>query len=469
MSELMSICFSVLVILVHIIDGLDAAVDHHFHTVQITSLLPAPICTTSTSTNTKGGRKSTLDVFHRHGPCSQLGQDKSTNKPSLRNVLSHDEPRVKALQARVRPKSNTNMIADNKVNLPAQSESLGPGNYYVKVGLGTPTNYVSLSFDTGSDLTWTQCQPCSGSCYKQQDPIFNPSSSTSYSNITCTSNLCSQLRSATGNNPRCFTSTCIYETVYADNSFSAGFFSSDKLTISATDVFPNFLFGCGQDNQGLFSYSAGLLGLGRDGLSLVSQTSGKYGKYFSYCLPSVSSSSGYLTLGAGTSANVKFTPFSSSQGSSLYFIDILAISVGGHQLPISASTFSTARTIIDSGTVITRLPPAAYSAMRTAFQQLMSTYPRAPATSLLDTCYDFSNYTSVKFPTISFTFGGNVNVNLDFSGIFVFESQSRACLAFAGNDLASDVGIFGNTQQKTLQVVYDVAGGKLGFGAGGCK
>ncbi|KAI8569364.1 hypothetical protein RHMOL_Rhmol02G0273000 [Rhododendron molle] len=34
---------------------------------------------------------------------------------------------------------------------------------------------------------------------------------------------------------------------------------------------------------------------------------------------------------------------------------------------------------------------------------------------------------------------------------------------------ASDVGIFGDVQQQTLDVVYDVAGGKLGFGTGGCS
>ncbi|RAL52966.1 hypothetical protein DM860_007734 [Cuscuta australis] len=44
----------------------------------------------------------------------------------------------------------------------------------------------------------------------------------------------------------------------------------------------------------------------------------------------------------------------------------------------------------------------------------------------------------------------------------------QVCLAFARNGDAGHPGILGNTQQQTFEVVYDVAGGKLGIGAGGC-
>lgn len=104
---------------------------------------------------------------------------------------------------------------------------------------------------------------------------------------------------------------------------------------SSSDVFPNFYFGCGQNNQGLFGRTAGLIGLGKDPLSIVSQTDQKYGKYFSYCLPSTPSSTGFLTLGksGSPSNNLKFTPFSSSRGNDFYYIDIILIYVGGQQLP----------------------------------------------------------------------------------------------------------------------------------------
>ncbi|PIN12455.1 Aspartyl protease [Handroanthus impetiginosus] len=449
----------------------------HLHTLQISSLLPASVCSHSTGSSKT---QSTLKVFHRHGPCSKHTRQNPTTKPLLADLLSYDQSRAKSIQARLNFNSNTdniktttlnkNKFIDRKANLPVQPGiSLGSGNYLVTIGLGTPTKTLSLIFDTGSDLTWTQCEPCARSCYTQKDPIFNPASSSSYSNISCSSSQCSQLTSATGNDPACSSTTCVYGIQYGDQSFSKGFFSKDKLTISPTDVFPGFLFGCGQDNQGLFGRTSGLLGLGRDPLSVVSQTAAKYGRYFSYCLPSTSSSTGHLTFGKSSAGNAKFTPFASSQGASFYFIEITSIYIGGRQLSISETIFKNSGTIIDSGTVITRLPPTAYSTMSAAFKQLMKKYPSAPAYSILDTCFDFSGYTSVSIPTVTFEFGGGVKVDLHPNGILVAIGKTQACLAFAGNGDDTDVGIFGNTQQKTLEVVYDVAGGKLGFGAGGCK
>ncbi|KAA8525661.1 hypothetical protein F0562_007514 [Nyssa sinensis] len=437
----------------------------HTHiTFEISSLLPASVC----SSSPKGNKRASLKLIHRYGPCSQVGQDKA-NAPTAAQILSHDQSRVDSIQSRL---STKNGLQDSKATLPANSgRPLGTGNYFVTVRLGTPPKELSLVFDTGSDFTWTQCQPCLGSCYLQKQAIFDPSQSSTYSNITCNSAQCSQLRSSTSTSPRCSSgNTCIYGIQYGDQSFSVGYFAKEKLTLTSTDVINDFLFGCGQDNEGLFRGTAGLLGLGREQLSIVSQTSQKYGKYFSYCLPSSSSSSGFLTFGnSGVSSNVKFTPLlTKPESPSFYFIEIEAISVGGKTLSIDKSVFSTAGSIIDSGTVITRLPPNAYSALRTAFTQQMKKYPMAQPISLFDTCYDFTNYTTVSLPVISFSFSGGVNVDI-LSGILYIFNQSQACLAFAGNRDANTVAIFGNVQQQTLEVVYDVAGGKLGFGAGKCS
>ncbi|KAK6158750.1 hypothetical protein DH2020_006064 [Rehmannia glutinosa] len=153
-------------------------------------------------TKSSSKRQSTLKVYHSHGPCSQLSQNKPTTTPPLSDLLNQDQSRVEFIQARLKPDSkNINKINDKtkfndkKANLPVQpGSSFRSGNYIVTVGLGTPKKTISLIFDTGSDLTWTQCQPCARSCYQQQDPIFNPSASSSYSNISCSSSQCSQLR-----------------------------------------------------------------------------------------------------------------------------------------------------------------------------------------------------------------------------------------------------------------------------------
>ena len=99
----------------------------------------------------------------------------------------------------------------------------------------------------------------------------------------------------------------------------------------------------------------------------------------------------------------------------------------------------------------------------------MAKYPAASALSILDTCYDLSGYNEVSVPTISFEFGDGVTVELSAAGVLYVASQQQVCLAFAANGEDGDVTIFGNVQQKTLQVVYDVGGGRVGFGVGGCK
>ncbi|KAF8023299.1 hypothetical protein BT93_F0714 [Corymbia citriodora subsp. variegata] len=435
------------------------------HTTSVSSLLPSPSC--SPSTSKASIRKSTLEVIHKHGPCSPLVQD--PNPLNHIKVLLQDESRVKWIQSQS-SNSSHGLKASAAVRLPAKSGiTIGTGNYVVTIGLGTPKKDLTLIFDTGSPLTWTQCEPCIGSCYNQSEPIFNPSQSSSYSNFSCTSTSCSQLG---GLRSGCSGSTCQYSIGYGDQSSSMGFFVTDKLTIAPTEVIDKFEFGCGQNNQGLFRGAAGLIGLSKDKISIVEQTAAKYGKYFSYCLPSSPSYTGHLTFGkdGGAVSSVSFTPLSTvPRSSQFYGISILGITVGGNRLSIPSTVFSSGGAIIDSGTVITRLPPTAYSALRTAFRNAMANYTMAPALSIFDTCYDFSKESTIKVPLITFSFAGGVDVDLDPNGIFFVAKASQVCLAFAPNRADSNLGIYGNTQQKTFEVVYDVAGRKLGFGSNGCS
>ena len=153
----------------------------------------------NTNSNLGPKRKASLAVVHKHGPCSQLNHNgKAKTTISHTDIMNLDNERVKYIQSRLSNNlGRENTVKDlDSTTLPAESGSLiGSANYVVVVGLGTPKRDLSLVFDTGSDLTWTQCEPCAGSCYKQQDAIFDPSKSSSYTNITCTSSLCTQLTS----------------------------------------------------------------------------------------------------------------------------------------------------------------------------------------------------------------------------------------------------------------------------------
>ncbi|WP_139160666.1 pepsin-like aspartyl protease, partial [Acinetobacter baumannii] len=84
-------------------------------------------------------------------------------------------------------------------DVPLQPGSkVGAGNYILTAGFGTPAKNLFLIIDTGSDVTWIQCNPCSD-CYSQVDPIFNPHQSFLYKLFPCLSAVCTQLATAEGN------------------------------------------------------------------------------------------------------------------------------------------------------------------------------------------------------------------------------------------------------------------------------
>jgi hypothetical protein len=319
-------------------------------------------------------------------------------------------------------------------------------------------------FDTGSDLSWVQCKPCKD-CYDQQDPLFDPAQSSTYRAVPCGDANCRGLDSSTcasGNK-------CRYEVVYGDQSQTDGNLVRDTLALGPSDALQGFVFGCGDDNSGLFGQADGLVGLGRAKVSMASQAAAKYGAGFSYCLPSSSSSAGYLSLGGAAPSNAQFTAMvARSDTPSFYYLELVGIKVAGKTVSIPAAVLKAPGTVIDSGTVITRLPDTAYRALRSSFARFMRRYKRAPALSILDTCYDFTGHKTVQIPSVALVFSGGATVSLDFGGVLYLSKVSQACLAFASNGDDTSIGILGNTQQKTLAVVYDVANHKIGFGAKGC-
>lgn len=408
-----------------------------------------------------------------------------TRKSWFQDVLAKDEERFKALSSRLAQNdaeittaasssSHSKRPIDLKsVSLPLNSGlSIGSGNYFVKIGLGSPANYYPVIMDTGSSFSWLQCQPCVVYCHNQAGPIFDPSASQTYKALPCSASECSSLKRSTLNNPLCDTSnTCVYTASYGDASFSIGYLSQDKLTLTPSEVFPRFVYGCGQNNQGLFGRSAGIIGLARDKLSLLGQVSYKYGYAFSYCLPSaLGGQGGVLSIGTpslGMSSSFKFTPLVvDSKNPSLYFIRLATITVAGKPLGVSAVSYKVP-TLIDSGTVITRLPASLYAALRDAFVKAISgKYPKAPAFSILDTCFKGKLASTSAVPLVQLVFAGGAELSLRAKNIVLQVDSGTFCLAFAAS---REIAIIGNHQQQTFKVAYDVSKSRIGFAPGGCS
>ncbi|KAI4305563.1 hypothetical protein L6164_028924 [Bauhinia variegata] len=276
----------------------------------------------------------------------------------------------------------------------------------------------------------------------------------------------------------CFSSWCGYGTGYGDNSSTEGVYGRERLTLTPYDVIDNFLFGCGTNNRGNFHESEedGILGLSQHPISIVQQTAKKHHQVFSYCIPSKPSFSGFLRFGGGGRKSLVHTPITKYKNDSTFYgINLIGISVGGKKLSMPSSVFTKTGSIIDSGTDITRLKPEIYKPLRDAYRKAMSRYllvdPKdiSQDLSLLDTCHFLGHQKSFKIPKVSFLLSGGVAVDIPTFGIAWQIHPLVVCFPISDKDVDDGPMIWGNYQQKTLEVVYDVGKRKIGLGYGACK
>ncbi|XP_048134759.1 aspartyl protease family protein At5g10770-like isoform X2 [Rhodamnia argentea] len=413
------------------------------YVVELKSLTPPTTC--KGQVNGRG-----LTLAHRQGPCSPLAANRQSRNSKV--IFRRDQSRVRSMNILGQPSMPTSGDYGENAQLPIRGATPGAGEYVVTIGLGTPKVDLTLIFDTSSDITWTQCEPCL-SCYRQQDPMFDPSKSSTYSN------------------PPCKESDCPYSIVYADGSQSNGYYVQDLLTLTPEYQFPDFIFGCSQNNSGDFGRTAGMLGLGQGGATFISHVASKFSNIFCYCIPGSESSNGYLLFGMEALSNCQtnnITPLIIDQNNpSFYFVNLVGIAFGNQKFSLSSQS-PPPRTIIDSGTTITRLPPPIYSAIRSEFVRYMSSYPATkPASTLVNTCYDLRGQENVILPKMVLQFE-NTDVSLDPSAVVWRESDAQVCLAVAPSRRSSNLVIIGNVQQRNLKILYNIQDNKVEFGNGGC-
>jgi hypothetical protein len=366
--------------------------------------------------------------------------------------------------------------------------SLGSGEYFMDVFIGTPPKHFSLILDTGSDLNWLQCSPCED-CYEQVGPKYDPSMSSSYSAIPCSSQQCGLVAPPVtetagdrcAGNGRNSSSSCRYFYWYGDKSNTTGDLSWETFSVNVTGRrgplrVPRVIFGCGHANRGLFHGAAGLLGLGRGQLSFASQLRELYGHKFSYCLvdrDSNASVSSTLVFGEderlAAHRDLQYTALVQTANSvdTFYYVRIAAATVGGERIDVPSAAFEiTAKgdggTIVDSGTTLTYLAQPAYEKIRAAFEAKIS-YPRVDLPPL-GPCYNVSGVGDVKLPEFSITFTDGAVWRFPAKNYFIQLDPEDAvvCLAIMGTPLGS-LSILGNYQQQNFHILYDVDNSRLGF------
>ncbi|KAF5733982.1 protein ASPARTIC PROTEASE IN GUARD CELL 1 [Tripterygium wilfordii] len=343
--------------------------------------------------------------------------------------------------------------------------SQGSGEYFTRVGVGSPAKEFYMVLDTGSDVNWLQCQPCSD-CYQQSDPIFNPAASTSYSPLTCDSPQCRSLETS-----GCQSDKCLYQVAYGDGSYTVGELVTETVSFANSGAVNNIALGCGHDNEGLFVASAGLLGLGGGKLSLTSQIKANS---FSYCLVDRDSpKSSTLDFNSAQLGDSVTAPLMrNSKIDTFYYVQVIGMSVGGQPVSIPPELFQMDDSgrggiIVDCGTAITRLQTQAYNSLRDSFTKLTTNLRPTNPVALFDTCYDMSSLSTVRVPTVAFRFAGGMALDLPAKNYLIpVDSSGTYCFAFAPT--SSPLSIIGNVQQQGIRVSYDLANNRVGFSPNKC-
>ncbi|KAI4370877.1 hypothetical protein MLD38_019177 [Melastoma candidum] len=362
----------------------------------------------------------------------------------------------------------------NAAGVPSADLTNSGGEYLVNITIGTPPVQIVAIADTGSDLIWTQCKPCS-SCFDQEAPLFDPRKSRTYAVVSCNSAKC-QVYDQTSCSSR--GSACQYQASYGDQSYTNGNIATDIVGLGSTSgrpiKFPGTVFGCGYDNAGTFdTHTSGIVGLGGGDSSLVSQIGRSSGGKFSYCLvPFFSTRKSSSKLSFGANARVAgrgtvSTPLVSKDPKTFYYLTLEGISINGKRFDASGSPglgSGEGNIIIDSGTTLTLLPPDLYDQIEPAVAAAIRLPKAQDPSGYFNLCYRSSGVFKAA-PRITVHFTG-ADVRLNWYNTFVEIEEGVTCFSFVPSSL--DLAIYGNLAQVNFLIGYDFAGGKLSFKAADC-
>ncbi|KAL7605909.1 hypothetical protein Lser_V15G16464 [Lactuca serriola] len=158
----------------------------------------------------------------------------------------------------------------SSVVLPLYGNVYPQGYYYAQINIGHPPRPYFVDPDTGSDLTWLQCDAPCVHCTQAPHPYYRPNNDL----VPCKDPLCASLHSG---DHRCDDpNQCDYEVEYADGGSSLGVLVNDVSLLNLTTgvrITPRLAIGCGYDQIPGPSYQPldGVLGLGKGKTGIVSQ------------------------------------------------------------------------------------------------------------------------------------------------------------------------------------------------------
>ncbi|PHU20109.1 hypothetical protein BC332_11260 [Capsicum chinense] len=253
----------------------------------------------------------------------------------LESKLSHSQARVSHLASIL---ENGNSIGANetltRTRVENESKSTDvmaprttstyyvcPGDYVASFTIGTEQARTYLIIDTGSDLVWWQCRPCTKD-----------------------------------------SGACVYDVVYEDGSETKGWIAEDAITFVLDQNQQRILFGCGKNQMsGEQSFSpeySGIAGIGRrvltGGYSLPLQFEADI---MVMCLPGIDSDGSTISFNTTPSKETVSAELLPNPAKPIfYFVNLYKVFINNKEITLSPSIRNFRNVIADGVMVDTVLP-----------------------------------------------------------------------------------------------------------------
>ncbi|XP_052195250.1 aspartic proteinase Asp1 [Diospyros lotus] len=354
------------------------------------------------------------------------------------------------------------------------------GFYYVQLDVGQPPKPYFLDPDTGSDLTWLQCDAPCVRCTKGAHPLYRPSKD----RVACRDPLCASLHSSPDyqcDDPL----QCDYEVEYADGGSSLGVLVNDSVFLNLTSgvrVSSRLAIGCGYDQiPAASSYPPldGVLGLGRGNSSIVSQLSnqGTVRNVVGHCLSG--RGGGFLFFGEGVydSSRVVWTSMSRDYPKH-YSAGFAELTLGGKATGVKKLLVD-----FDSGSSYTYLNSQAYQTFISLLRKELSGKPLKEAVDdqTLPECWKgkkpFKSIHDVRkyFKPLALSFSNGLRSRSRFElppeSYLIISPKGNVCLGILNG---TEVGlqnhnIIGDISMQDKMVIYDNEKQLIGWASASCN
>ncbi|KAK3419367.1 hypothetical protein EUGRSUZ_H05086 [Eucalyptus grandis] len=370
----------------------------------------------------------------------------------------------------------------SSVVLPLDGNVHPIGSYNATVYVGQPPKPYFLDPDTGSDLTWLQCDVPGAHCTPTPHPRYPPSPDI----VDCSDPICASLHSG---DYRCdHPEQCDYEVEYADGGSSLGALVKDVVSFrsysSSRVLSARVALGCGYDQKPSpynVPFLDGVLGLGKGRSSIVSQLSsrGLVANVLGHCLST--RGGGFLFFGDDLydSSRISWTPMSRDYPK--------------HYSPETAELLFAGKPtgqknlllVFDSASTYTYFSSEAYRALSLRVTNELEKLSGKPFTEIRDPelplCWkgrqSFKNIREVRkyFKPFALTFNSGKRTKTQFEvppeSYLIISKMGNVCMGVLNGtqEKLGDTNVIGDISMQDKMVIYDNANHCLGWASEDCS